>query len=147
MRPLHRPNRAAAFALLLALVLGLPMAAAAQASETKDKAKEKKTDETPVSLRIHVVGGEKKDPVPNASVYLRFQEKRAMLFLLHKQNKVELDLKTDDKGIASFKGLPPGKVLIQVVSPGWQTFGEYYDLHEDKQTVLIKLERPKTRWY
>lgn len=137
---------AAAIAFLLTLALGLP--AAAQAAGTKDKSKDnKKSDDTPVSLRIHVVGGAKQEPVVNASVYLRFKEKRALLFLLHKKSKVELDLKTDDKGYASFNELPQGKVLIQVVAPHWQTFGQYYELNEEKQTIVIKLHKPKTHWY
>jgi len=147
MRLVQSPARAVAVVFLLTLALGLPAAAAAQANG-KDKSKDsKKSDDTPVSLRIRVLGGEKEEPVVNASVYLRFHEKRALLFLLHKKSKVELDLKTDDKGYASFNQLPQGKLLIQVVAPGWQTFGEYYDLHEDKQTILIKLHKPKTHWY
>ena len=100
-----------------------------------------------MSLRIHVVGGDEQEPVVNASVYLRFQEKHALLFLLHKKSKVELDLKTDDKGYASFNQLPQGKVLIQVVAPTWQTFGEYFELDQDKQTIVIKIHHPKTHWY
>lgn len=140
-------NSAGATALLflLAVVLGMP--AAAQASKSKDKHKDKKSDDTPVSLRIHVVGGREKKPVANASVYLRFKEKHALLFLLHKKHKVELDLKTDNEGYASFNQVPQGKLLIQVVAPGWQTFGEYYALHKDKRTIVIKLHRPKTHWY
>jgi hypothetical protein len=147
MRRVHSTARAAAIAFLLTLALGLP-AAAAQGGGTKDKNKDsKKSDDTPVSLQIKVVGGEKQDPVVNASVYLRFQEKHALLFLLHKKSKVELDLKTDDRGYASFNDLPQGKVLIQVVAPKWQTFGEYFELNQEKQTILITLHRPKTHWY
>jgi hypothetical protein len=149
MERVHSTARTAAIAFLLTLALALPAAAlAAQGSKAKDKSKDtKKSDDTPVSLRIHVVGGEKQEPVVNASVYLHFQEKQALLFLLHRKSKVELDLKTDDKGYASFNQLPQGKVLIQVVAPKWQTFGEYYELNQDKQTILIKLERPQTHWY
>lgn len=146
MRRFHSRSSATALTFLLTLALGLP--AAAQGSATKDKSKDsKKSDDTPVSLRIRVVGGKKQEPVVNASVYLRFQEKRAMLFLLHKKSKVELDLKTDDRGYASFDDLPQGKVLIQVVAPKWQTFGEYFEVNQEKQTILIKLHRPETHWY
>lgn len=145
MKLVHSPARAAAIAFLLTLAIGLPVAA--QGNGTKDKNKDKKSDNSPVSLRIHVVGGDEQEPVVNASVYLRFQEKHALLFLLHKKSKVELDLKTDDKGYASFNQLPQGKVLIQVVAPTWQTFGEYFELDQDKQTIVIKLHHPKTHWY
>jgi len=146
MKLVHSPARAATIAFLLTLAIGLPLAAA-QGNGTKDKSKDKKSGDSPVSLQIHVVGGEKQEPVVNASVYLRFQEKHALLFLLHKKSKVELDLKTDDKGYASFNQLPQGKVLIQVVAPTWQTFGEYFELDQDKQTIVIKLQHPKTHWY
>lgn len=145
MKAVRRSVGAASLAFLLTFAMVLP--AAAQGSRSKPKAKDKKSDDTAVSLRIHVVGGAKKEPVPNASVYLRFQEKRALLFLLHKKDKVELDLKTDNEGYASFNDLPQGKLLIQIVAPGWQTFGEYYTLRKDKRTILIKLHRPKTHWY
>jgi hypothetical protein len=147
MRLVRSSARAAAIVFLLTVALGLP--AAAQGAGSKDKSKaDKKSDNTPVSLRIRVFGGDKQEPVVNASVYLRFQEKHTLVVpLLHKKSKVELDLKTDDKGYASFNQLPQGKLLIQVVAPGWQTFGEYYELHEDKQTIVIKLHKPKTHWY
>ena len=145
MKLVHSPARAAAIAFLLTLAIGLPVAA--QGNGTKDKNKDKKSDNSPVSLRIHVVGGDEQEPVVNASVYLRFQEKHALLFLLHKKSKVELDPKTDDKGYASFNQLPQGKVLIQVVAPTWQTFGEYFELDHDKQTIVIKLHHAKSHCY
>jgi uncharacterized GH25 family protein len=145
-----RTNRSSArpwtIALFFFLALGLGLPAAAQ-SKTKDPGKDKKSEDISISLTIRVVGGPKSKPVANASVYLRFKEKQALLFLLHKKKKVELDLKTDNNGVASFSGLPQGKVLIQVVAPQWQTFGEYYDLQQEKRTILIKLHKPKTHWY
>jgi hypothetical protein len=39
-----------------------------------------------------------------------------------------------------------GKVLIQVIAPGWHTFGEWYDIAKDGQVVEIHLEKPP-RWY
>lgn len=131
---------------LLALGFGAPLAAQSGSAKGKAKQKDKKAEET-TSLRIHVVGGPKHSPVANASVYLRFQEKAALLFLLRHNKKVELDLKTDNRGNTSFPELPRGKLLIQVVAAGWQAFGEYYSLNHPKQTITIKLQRPKTHWY
>jgi hypothetical protein len=135
------------FALLPLLFLALAVPVFAQGSSSQDKNKEKKAEDQTTKLLIHVTGGEKKEAVANASVYLRFKEKGAILYLLHRKHKVELDLKTDNEGHASFPILPRGKVLVQVVAPGWQTFGEYFELTEATQTVKIHLHRPKTRWY
>ena len=146
MRFMHKGIAGAGIAIFVALGVGA-LGARAQGSGAKEKSRDKKALNAPINLRIRVLGGEKNEPVANASVYLRFQEKDALLFLLHKKNKVELDLKTDDKGYASFPDMPEGKVLIQVVIPRWQTFGEYYELREGQPTIVIKLHRPKTRWY
>jgi hypothetical protein len=145
MRPKRLILPLLAAVCLLILALGAP--AFAQTGGSKDKSKDKKAENLTTRLLIHVVGGEEKKAVENASVYLRFEERGELLFLLHKKHKVELDLKTDREGYASFPELPQGKVLIQVVAPGWQTFGEYFKLDQAKQTIQIKLHRPKTRWY
>ncbi|HVB34017.1 MAG TPA: carboxypeptidase-like regulatory domain-containing protein [Patescibacteria group bacterium] len=138
--------RPAFLLFLLALTLCAP--AAAQSGAAKEKNKNKKADDTSSTfLVIRVVGGKTPAPVPNASVYLNFQEKKALHFLLHLKKKVELDLKTDNNGYASFPELPRGKLLIQVVADGWKPFGEYYSLKQPRQTIRIKLQRPKTHWY
>jgi hypothetical protein len=141
----RRSFRSKTAAFLFVLVLGFGACASAQSSAAKNKGQ--KQDQGTTFLLIHVVGGEKPAPVVNASVYLHFQEKAAMLFLLHKNKSIELDLKTDNSGYASFPELPQGKLLIQVTATGWQPFGEYYELNQPKQTIEIKLEQPKTHWY
>jgi hypothetical protein len=88
-------------------------------------------------LRIEVTGGDTKKPVADASVYLRFPEKK----------KDELDLKTNQEGVARSPEIRQGKVLIQIVAPGWKTYGEYHDVTEAEQTIQIHLVRPTTRWY
>ena len=40
--------------------------------------------------------------------------------------------------------IPAGQVLVQVVKPRWKTFGKFYDVTGPKQTIAIKLQRPKT---
>lgn len=133
---------------LLALALSLPALAQTGSGKDSPKAKQAKSDQDRTTqLKIHVLGGDKKEPVDNASVYLKFQEPGALHFLLHHDKKVELDLKTDLRGFASFPELPRGKLLIQIVAPGWQTFGQYYTLDKDFQTIEVVLQHPKTRWY
>lgn len=93
-------------------------------------------------LTIEVTGGEKEQPVENASVYVRFVEERTM----RKDKKYELNVKTNREGLAHAPDVPEGKVLIQVIAEGWKTFGRWYDLSEPDQKIRIHLEKPK-RWY
>jgi hypothetical protein len=73
----------------------------------------------------------------DASIYLRFPD----------QKKVELDLKTNQEGIARSPEIRQGKVLIQVVAQGWKTYGEYHDVTESEQTIQIHLVKPPIKWY
>lgn len=144
-KPSAKAKRPIVPLFVLALITALP--AAARSGAAQGKTQDKKSDDATTFLLIHVVGGKKAVPVANASVYLRFTEKSALLFLLRRNKRIELDLKTDNSGYASFPVLPQGKLLIQVVARGWQTFGEYYLLNQPKQTIQIKIEPPKTHWY
>src|ERR1700674_723120 len=94
-------------------------------------------------LRIELTGGDQDRPVAEASVYLKFVEERK----LWKDKKIELNLKTNQSGVTQSPEIPKGKVLIQIVAPGWKTYGEYHELTADEQTIRIHLVRPTTKWY
>lgn len=126
--------------LLGTLALLWPLGGLAQ---TADKEKEKPAKQEAITrLRIQVTAGEKDAPVENASVYVKYQEERT----LARDKKIEMNLKTNRDGLARSPDLPRGKVLIQVVAPGWKTFGQWYELEETEQTIKIKLQKPP-RWY
>jgi hypothetical protein len=124
-----------ALLLLLALMYS-PMAALPLAAQSDKPTLPDKHAGTS-RLRIEVTGGDTNKPVADASVYLRFPEKK----------KEELDLKTNQEGVARSPEIRQGKVLIQIVAPGWKTYGEYHDITEAEQTIQIHLVRPTTRWY
>ncbi len=93
-------------------------------------------------LKIEVTGGEANKPVENASVYVKTVEEHAVL----KDKKLELNVKTNQQGVAHIPEPPMGRVLIQIVVPGWKTFGKWYDITDPNQTIKIHLERPP-QWY
>ena len=111
--------------------------------QTKQAAREKpgKEEET-VQLRVEVTAGEKDAPVENASVYVKYEQERTF----KKDKKIEMNLKTNREGVALSPALPRGKVLVQVVAPGWKTFGQWYDLEKGEHTLKIKLQKPP-KWY
>jgi len=94
-------------------------------------------------LRIVVTGGEKNQPVEGASVYISYYQGRK----LKKDKKIEMNVKTNQDGVAHVPYPPKRRVWIAVVPPeGWKTFGQYYDLGDPSQPIQIHLEKPH-RWY
>lgn len=95
-----------------------------------------------VKLKIVVTGNNGK-PVQNASVYVRYKLPDG---LFHKDKMAELDLKTASDGSVKVPAVPQGKVLIQVIAPGWHTYGKWYEFDKDEDSVEIKLD-PPTHWF
>ena len=81
-------------------------------------------------LTIEVTGGDEKKPVAEASVYVKY----VVAVRQAGSKKIELNLKTNQEGVTHSPEIPQGKVLIQIVAPGWKTFGQYYDV----QTMTSK---------
>src|SRR5262249_8748050 len=93
-------------------------------------------------MTIEVTGGETNKPVENASIYLKYVDERT----LRKDKKYELNVKTNRDGVAHIPDVPLGKVLIQIVAEGWKTYGKWYDITDQKQTIKIHLDKPP-KWY
>lgn len=75
-------------------------------------------------------------PVRNASVVMHPVEKNG------KQSKGGLQIKTDADGKASFDGAPYGKLRVQVLAPGFQTFGADYDIDKPTVDITVRVKRP-----
>src|SRR6266478_8920458 len=75
-------------------------------------------------------------PIRNASVVMHPVEKNG------KQSKGGLQIKTDAEGKASFDGAPYGKLRIQVLATGFQTFGADYDIDKPAVDITVKMKRP-----
>jgi hypothetical protein len=117
--------------------------AAPQSQPAQADKKEKKSSEpATVKLRIEVTSPDGK-PVGSASVYVRFNESGG---LFHRNKLAEMSFKTNQDGSVKVTDVPQGKILIQVIAKGWHTFGKWYDIETDSETVQIKLEAPP-HWY
>ena len=53
-----------------------------------------------------------------------------------------IELKTDPDGKAGYDGVPYGKMRIQVLASGFQTFGNDYEIGRPTIDITIKLKRP-----
>jgi hypothetical protein len=127
--------------ILFSLALLVPLAARGQDKDTAPKGKPSASSNS-VHLTIVVTGGEDKKPVDSASVYVKFVQER----VLAKDKKIEMNLKTNLSGVCHVPEIPRGKFLVQVIAPGWKTFGEYYEVDQAEQTINIALVRPP-KWY
>ena len=111
-------------------------------SGTPDQKEQKSSDSSTSKIRIQVRDGHDQ-PVSNASVYVRYYMTGGFL---HHEKLAELSFKTNQEGAVKVPEIPHGKVLIQVIATGWHTFGKWYDMDKDEESVTIKLE-PPPHWY
>jgi hypothetical protein len=79
-------------------------------------------------------------PVRNAAVVLHSVNNKG------KQEKGGMELKTDDNGKASYEGIPYGKIRVQVLATGLQTYGGDYDVNQPDMEITIKLNRPEGQY-
>lgn len=63
-----------------------------------------------------------------------------------KQSKGGLELKTNDDGQAVIDGIPYGRLRVQVLAPGFKTFGEDYDINKPETEITVKLKRPEGQY-
>jgi len=92
------------------------------------------------TLNFQVLRDYSGKPIRNASVVMHPVEKNG------KQAKGGLQLKTDAEGKASFDGAPYGKLRIQVLAPGFQTFGADYDIDKPTMEITVKMKRPAEQY-
>lgn len=122
-------------AVALALLFAGAFAVQAWASDKKSQY----TD--PVAmLSFVVVKDDNGKPVRNAGVVMHSVGKN------NKQDRGGLELKTDAEGKASFDGVPYGKLRVQVLARGFQTYGEDYEVNQPTMEITIKLKRPDNQY-
>jgi len=78
-------------------------------------------------------------PVKNAAVVLHPVTRAG------KQAMGGMELKTDDDGKTGIEGIPYGPLRVQVLAPGFQTFGEDYQVNRAEMVITIKLKRPASQ--
>jgi 5-hydroxyisourate hydrolase-like protein (transthyretin family) len=92
------------------------------------------------TVNFVVVRDESGKPVRNAAVVLHPVEDDG------KQSRGGIELKTDPDGRTVYDGVPYGKMRIQVLAPGFQTFGNDYDIGQPSVDITIKLKRPEKQY-
>jgi protein-disulfide isomerase len=88
------------------------------------------------SINMTVLRNSSGKPVKNAEVVIHLIDNHG------KQKQEGLELKTHDDGKAEATGIPYGKVRIQVIAPGFRTFGEDFSIDQPTHEITIKLQKP-----
>jgi len=100
-----------------------------------------KKPEIPLStVNFVVVRDENGKPIRNAAVVIHPVSDKG------KQERGGIELKTDPDGKADYEGIPYGKMRIQVLASGFQTFGNDYDIAQPSIDITIKLKRPASQY-
>jgi uncharacterized GH25 family protein len=95
-------------------------------------------------LRVEVKNMDGK-PVDNGSVLVRFIEGRSAA-KLGKKVKVSWEMKTNQEGAVSIPPIPQGKILVQVMAKGYQTYGQTVDVNEEEKTIQVQLKPPQSQY-
>lgn len=107
-------------------VLFLTAAAAAQ----------KDPDEPTAVVNFLILKDDNGKPIRNAAVIMHPVNSRG------KQGRGGLELKTDLDGKSTYDGIPYGKLRVQILASGFQTYGEDFEVNQPKLNFTIKLKRP-----
>jgi hypothetical protein len=84
-------------------------------------------------------------PVERASVVVRFVEGRSKM-KLGKKVITSWQMKTNQDGIAKIPPIPQGKIRVQVIAKGYQTFGDTFEVEEAERTIAVKLNPPQPQY-
>jgi hypothetical protein len=93
-------------------------------------------EEKTASVNMTVIRNSSGKPVKNAEVVIHLIDNHG------KPKQEGLELKTHEDGKAEASGIPYGKVRIQVIAPGFRTYGEDFSINQPNHEFTIKLQKP-----
>ncbi|HEY2016447.1 MAG TPA: carboxypeptidase-like regulatory domain-containing protein [Bryobacteraceae bacterium] len=97
---------------------------------------------TKLNIQVKTQSGR---PVDRASVVVRFIEGHSIV-KLGKAIRTTFELRTNQDGEAKIPTIPQGKIRIQVIAKGYQTFGQIFDVTDDEKTIPITLNPPQQQY-
>ena len=119
--------------LLVAIVLVLGVMSSVAKKRVKPA-------EPVATLNFVVLKDDNGNPIRNAAVVLHSVGDN------NKQERGGLELKSDAEGKCNIDGIPYGKLRIQVLAHGFQTYGGDYDVQQPNVDITIKMKRPSGQY-
>jgi hypothetical protein len=96
--------------------------------------------------KIHIIlKNQAGKPVEHASVVVRFVQGHSVV-KLGKAIRTTFELRSNQEGEAGIPAIPQGKILVQVIAKGYQTFGQTFDIAEEEKTLEITLNPPQQQY-
>ena len=93
-----------------------------------------------MKIDISVVRATSGKPIPNAAVIFHPINDKG-------KDQGALELKTNLEGKTTLDVIPIGStVRLQVIAPGFQTFGNDYVANADAKEITIKMEKPRSQY-
>jgi hypothetical protein len=118
------------FGFILALLLGAAVAVAGDTPMTK------------LNITVKTQSGR---PLDRAAVVVRFVEGHSIV-KLGKAVHTSYEVRTNQDGVAKVPEIPQGKIRIQVIAKGYQTFGQIFDITETEKDIPITLNPPQQQY-
>ena len=97
---------------------------------------------TRLNIVVKTQGGK---PVDRASVVVRFVEGHSVV-KLGKAIRTTYELRTNQEGEVQVPSIPQGKIRIQIIAKGYQTFGNVFDVSEEEKKIEIALNPPQQQY-
>lgn len=137
--PIARHRIARRLIVASLLVAGLSALSISQAQDTAKRGRKYKAPPPTAHFEVTVVRATNGKPVENASVIFHPLEDG--------KNAGNMELKTNDEGKAVIDLLEIGSdVRVQIIAPGFQTYGEDYKVDKDTMAIAVKLKRPSGQY-
>jgi hypothetical protein len=96
---------------------------------------------TQINIVVKSQGGH---PVDRASVVVKCLGRSVA-----KLGKLECpayELRTNEEGVVKLPPIPQGKIRVQVIAKGYQTFGQDYTINDEQKSLEIKLNPPQQQY-
>ena len=96
-------------------------------------------------ITVHVAAAESGKPIDRASVVVRLEKGRSPA-RLYKKMVTNWETRTNQEGNIVLPAIPQGKIRIQVIAAGFQTYGDFSEVDSETKTIDVKLNPPQPQY-
>ena len=83
-------------------------------------------------------------PVDRAAVIIKFVSSNSKIKI--GKTTTTWEARTNQDGIMKVPPMPQGKIQVQVIAKGFQTFGQVFQVDETDKTIEVKLNPPQQQY-
>ena len=99
----------------------------------------------PMTKITIVIKNQSGKPVDRASVIVNFIQGHSIV-KLGKAVHTSYELRSNQEGEATIPSIPQGKIKVQVIAKGFQTFGQVFEVNEEEKTLDVTLNPPQQQY-